>query len=434
MNVLLVGQGAREHALAWKIAQSPRLNKLYAAPGNPGIASLAECVDIRIDTSGATTDADIDRLIDYARLKAIDLVVVGPEDVLSVGLVDRLTAVGIAAFGPTQTAARIESSKAFAKELMASIGVPTAAHRTFTERDLAVEYIRQQGIPIVVKASGLAAGKGAIVCHTEKQALEAVDSMLGQGIFGSSGNEVVVEEYMSGEEASLFAICDGKDFVCLTTAQDHKTIFEGDKGPMTGGMGAYAPAPVMTPELIAEAEKTIIRPVLDEMARRGAPFQGVLYCGLMLTEHGPKVVEFNCRFGDPEAQVVLPLLGTDFIDLAEAACNGKLKDFKLEFVNGATCCVVMASGGYPGDYSTGKTIVGLDEIGVHQDLVVFHAGTSSHEGQTLSAGGRVLTIAAQAPDIRQAVKRAYQGIDMLSFDGHYYRRDIGHRALARLEN
>ncbi len=293
MNILVVGKGGREHALAWKLAQSPRVDKLYVAPGNPGIATLAECVDIRVDTPVSDRDkltSEIDRLIEFAKDQRIDLTVVGPDDALAGGIVDRFQASGLKIFGPTEAAAQIESSKAFAKELMERIGVPTARHRCFTNADAACDYIRAQGAPIVVKASGLAAGKGAIVCHDETEALSTAREMLEEGTFGGAGSEIVIEDYMVGEEASLFALCDGEHYVTLVPAQDHKAIYEGDQGPNTGGMGSYAPAPVMTPELVQEAEDRIIRPVLDEMRRMGIPYQGVLYCGLMFTEEGKKVV------------------------------------------------------------------------------------------------------------------------------------------------
>ncbi len=426
MNVLVVGKGGREHAMAWKIAQSSRVEQLYAAPGSPGMARHAQCVDIAMD--------DFEALSAFAHERQIDLTVVGPENVLSQGIVDHFEEKGLKIFGPTAAAARIESSKAFAKDLMQRIGVPTARHRTFTDSAQALAYLQEQGAPVVVKASGLASGKGAIVAPTEEEAHQAVTSMMEENIFGESGSEVVIEEFMEGEEASLFALTDGDAFVTLVTAQDHKAIYDGDKGPNTGGMGAYAPAPVMPPELIRSAEEHIIRPVLDEMRRLGCPFRGVLYCGLMLTDEGPKVVEFNCRFGDPETQVVLPLLKTDLIDVIEAACDGRLDQIKIENDARAAVGVVLASGGYPdaSAYQTGKVISGVEELENVDDLEVFYADAAKENGQLLTAGGRVLCVTALADDISAAVDRVYQAVDQVDFDKIYYRRDIAHRALARL--
>ena len=433
MKVLVIGKGGREHALVWKIAQSPKVDTVYAAPGNPGMAAQAQCVDLSIDTSGGKASmASIDRMADFVQSEAIDLTVVGPEDVLSVGLVDRFAARGLKAFGPKAAAARIETSKAFSKALMERLGVPTARHRTFTDQAQAESYIRQQGAPIVVKASGLAAGKGAIVAHTESEALAAIDAMMADQVFGDSGAEVVIEAFMTGDEATLLAITDGEDFVTLVPAQDHKAIYEGDKGPNTGGMGAYAPAPIMTPERIAQAETTIIRPVLDELRRLGTPFQGVLYCGLMMTPTGMQVVEFNCRFGDPETQVILPLLATDFVDLALAVCDQRLDELKVQNAPGAAVCVVVASQGYPGEYPSGLPIGDLNPI-QSEDTVVFHAGTALKDGHLVTAGGRVLCLTATAATIPAAVERAYAGVGRIQFSGAYFRRDIAHRALAQAD-
>ncbi|MFH1571343.1 MAG: phosphoribosylamine--glycine ligase [Gemmatimonadota bacterium] len=438
MKVLVVGKGGREHALAWKIARSPRVKKLYAAPGSPGIATVAECLpSFRVDTSASDPgklQAEIDRLRDFALRERIDLTVVGPEDALAGGLVDTFEAAGLTVFGPTREAARLESDKVFSKQLMADIGVPTAAHRSFTDSAAAKEYVRQQGAPIVIKASGLAAGKGAVVCHTVEEALEALAQIMDSRVFGSAGAEVVVEEFMTGEEASLFAITDGTDFVCLVPAQDHKAIGDGDTGPNTGGMGAYAPAPVMTPELIRAAEEQVVGPVLAEMQRRGTPYRGVLYCGLMISDGRPRVVEFNCRFGDPEAQVVLPLLRSDLVDLLEAAATGTLGKLAVDVnVDGACVCVVLASGGYPGSYEKGREIRGLPWFDGRDEVVAFHAGTALDGERLVTAGGRVLGITALADNIRGAVDRAYEAVGHVSFDGMYCRRDIGHRALARLD-
>ena len=435
MKVLVVGKGGREHTLVWKIAQSPRVEKIYAAPGSPGIAQFAENIDIRVDTSTAEPEklqAEIDLLRDFVVEQQIDLTVVGPEDPLSAGIVDHFAARGLKIFGPTTAAARLESSKAFAKDLMARIGVPTARHRNFADSAAAAAYVREQGAPIVVKASGLAAGKGAIVCPTEEEALQAITELVDERVFGEAGAEVVIEEFMEGEEASLFSITDGKEFVTLVSAQDHKAIYDGDQGPNTGGMGAYSPAPVMTPALVREAEEQIVRPVLDEMRRLDCPFQGVLYSGLMITGEGPRVVEFNCRFGDPETQVVLPLLESDLVDILEAACDGELSGVEVKNADGAAVCVVLASGGYPGAYETGKEISGLDRFEGRTDLVAFHAGTALREGDLITAGGRVLGITALAPDISAAVQKVYEGVEQVSYEGIYFRRDIAYRALNRL--
>ena len=437
MKVLVVGKGGREHTLAWKLAQSPRVEKLYAAPGSPGMAACAECLkDFRVDTSASDLEklqVEIDRLCRFALDEGIDLTVVGPEDALAGGIVDRFTEAGLTVFGPTREAARLESDKAFSKQLMVDAGVPTAAHQSFTDSASARRYIRDQGAPIVIKASGLAAGKGAVVCQTEEEALAAIAEIMDDRIFGGAGDEVVVEEFMTGEEASLFAITDGVDYVCLVPAQDHKAIGEGDSGPNTGGMGAYAPAPVMTAELIRASETQVVEPVLAEMRRRGTPYRGVLYCGLMIADGQPRVVEFNCRFGDPEAQVVLPLLRSDLVELLEASATGTLGQIEVDVdVDGACVCVVLASAGYPGSYDTGLEITGLDWFEGRDDAYAFHAGTAADGDRLVTAGGRVLGITARADNIREAVDRAYAAVDQVSFEGAYCRRDIAHRALARL--
>jgi phosphoribosylamine--glycine ligase len=430
MQVLVVGRGGREHALAWKLAQSPRVSRVFAAPGSPGIGEIAEC----LETIDASSSADgIVRLADFAVSQGVDLTVVGPEDVLSAGIVDEFTARDLRIFGPTATAARLESSKRFAKDLMQRLGVPTAAFSTFSETDAAIEYVRRQGAPIVVKADGLAAGKGVIVARTEAEAEAAIVEILEKNAFGDSGRELVIEEFMEGEEASLFAIADGESYVLFPTAQDHKAIFDGDTGPNTGGMGAYSPAPVLTPTNVGECEKRIIQPVLNEMKRLGTPFHGVLFCGLMFTEHGPKVVEFNVRFGDPEAQVVLPLLKTDLVDVLDAAAENRLSGLNVEFHEGAAVCVVIAAAGYPksGAYATGREITGLDELARQPDLVAFHAGTRRENGSLVTDGGRVVGVTARAESIAAAVRRAYEGVNCVGFEDAYFRRDIGHRALNR---
>lgn len=435
MKVLVVGKGGREHALAWKLARSPRVRRLYAAPGSPGMAEVAECLPgYRVDLDLAERprlEGEIDRLAAFAAREGIDLTVVGPDAALAAGLVDRFAAAGLPAFGPTEAAARIESSKAFSKQLMASVGVPTAAHRSFTGSAEAIAYIRSQGAPIVVKASGLAAGKGAIVCATGQEAVEAVTAIVDGRRFGDAGAEVVVEAFMEGEEVSLFAVCDGERYVNLVPAQDHKAIGEGDTGPNTGGMGAYAPALILSPHMVDRASREIIEPVLAEMRRLGTPYRGVLYCGLMITSEGPKVVEFNSRFGDPEAQVVLPLLRTDLAVLLAAAARGDLGAAGPVEVDTdrAAACVVMASEGYPGPHETGKPITGLESLADSEAVLPFHAGTALEDGGLVTAGGRVLAITAVAGDLPAAVASAYRSVRKVSFEGAYFRRDIGHRAL-----
>jgi len=437
MKVLVVGKGGREHALIWKIAQSPKVETIFAAPGSPGIATLATCLtDLRLDKPASDPEgllAEIDRLVDFVREEGIDLTVVGPEDPLSVGIVDRLEAGGHKVFGPTAAAARLESDKTFSKDLMVRLGVPTAAHRSFDNSDEARAYIRATGAPVVIKAAGLAAGKGVTVAATVEEALAAVDRIMDQSIFGDAGAQVVIEQFLEGEEASVFAITDGGDFVTLITAQDHKPIGEGDVGPNTGGMGAYAPAPVMTPELVRAAEDEVIRPVLAEMRRQGTPFRGVLFVGLIITDKGPMVIEFNCRFGDPEAQVVLPLLACDLVELMEAAADGAISRVANVPVSaGAAVCVVLASHGYPGAYRTGKDIKGLDYFNGRDDQTAFHSGTTMKGGSIATDGGRVLGVTALGEDIPSALARAYEAVDKVSFEGKLYRRDIAHRAMARL--
>lgn len=446
MKVLVVGKGGREHALVWKLAQSPRIDKLYAAPGSPGIAEHAECLsDMRVDldiSDRPRLAAEIDKLCDFAVTEGIDLTIVGPEAALAAGIVDRFQQAGLTIFGPTEAAARIEFDKTFSKQLMASIGVPTAAHESFADIDAALAYVRAQGAPIVVKAAGLAAGKGVVVCHRLDEAEAAVRDMLDGSAFGAAGAQVVIESFMDGEEVSLFAICDGTRFVNLVAAQDHKAIGEGDTGPNTGGMGAYAPAPALTPALIEQVNTQIIEPVLAEMKQRGAPFSGVLYCGLMLTATGPMVVEFNCRFGDPETQVVLPLLKSDLLDLLLASARGDLSlaaPVELDESHAAVC-VVMASGGYPGKYQTGLKITGLPlptatapasaGAGAPQ-ITVFHAGTGLIDGELATAGGRVLAVTSTGDNISAAVDDAYAAVGQIHFDEAYWRRDIAYRALAR---
>ncbi|MCK5526225.1 MAG: phosphoribosylamine--glycine ligase [Candidatus Latescibacteria bacterium] len=424
MRILVVGGGGREHTLVWKIAQSTEVGRLYAAPGNPGMAQLAECVDIGAD--------DTDKLLAFAIRERIDLTVVGPEVPLALGIVDRFEERGLKIFGPSGKAAELESSKGFSKDLMAKYGIPTARYGRFTSSEEAVRYVREQGAPIVVKADGLAAGKGVLICRTQAEALEAVRTIMEDQAFGAAGQEVVVEEFLEGEEASILALTDGETILPLVASQDHKAIFDGDGGPNTGGMGAYAPAPVVTEAVLERVMEQVLRPAVDGMAKEGRLYKGVLYAGLMIKDEKLKVVEFNCRFGDPESQVVLPLLKTDLVALMMAVAEGRLGEMALEESDDAAVCVVMASGGYPGSYEKGKPITGLEAAREMDDVVVFHAGTAVRDGAIVTDGGRVLGVTAVGADIGCAIDRAYEAVGKIHFEGAYYRKDIGAKALARL--
>lgn len=421
MKVLVVGGGGREHALVWKIAQSPRVEKIYCAPGNAGIARQATCVNIGAE--------DIDALVRFAREEKIDLTVVGPEAPLTAGIVDAFTAEGLTIFGPTKKAAEIEGSKAFAKQLMEKYGIPTARYRTFANSDEAKEYIREIGAPVVVKADGLAAGKGVIVAQDVDTALKAVTDIMENKVFGDAGNRVVVEEYLEGEEVSILAFTDGRSVVPMVSSQDHKRVFDGDQGPNTGGMGAYSPAPVYTDEIARYVYDRILLPAVQGLAAEGRPYKGVLYAGLIITQDGPKVLEFNARFGDPETQAVLVRLESDLVEIMEAVIEERLHQVEIKWRPEAAVCVVMASGGYPGSYRKGFPIFGLDEV--PEGTVVFHAGTAEKDGQIVTAGGRVLGVTALGPDIATAIRNAYAAVEKISFQDAHYRRDIGYRALRR---
>jgi len=423
VRVLLVGGGGREHALAWKLAQSPRLGRLVAAPGNPGVARHAECVAVR--------DDEIDDLVALAKRESADLVVVGPELPLSLGLADRLRAAGLAVFGPSQAAARLESSKVFSKDLMARYGIPTARFKIFQDAAAARRFCREWGAPLVVKADGLAAGKGAIVCLTLDDADRAIRLCLEEGAFGSAGRTVVVEEFMEGEEASFFVVTDGTSALPFQAAQDHKTIFDGDRGPNTGGMGAYSPAPVMDATTDRRVMDEIVTPTIAAMAKEGAPYAGVLYVGLMITKDGPRVVEFNCRFGDPECQAILPRLDEDILPVFDAVARGRGLPASLRWRPESSVCVVLASRGYPAAPKVGDPISGLDDAGALPGVNVFHAGTARRDGGLVTAGGRVLGVQALGPDIRSAVARAYEAVGRIRFDGMQWRSDIGQRAVGR---
>lgn len=424
MNVLIIGSGGRENAIALAVKKSPLCSGLISAPGNPGMERLGKCVPVNV--------ADPVAIADLAEKEGADLTIIGPEVPLVNGVVDEFRKRGLRAFGPVQAAAALEGSKAFSKNFMKKYGIPTAAYETFESLDAALEFLKAHPAPIVVKASGLAAGKGAVVCMTDAEAVAAVEEMLGEkAVFGESGKTVVIEEFMEGEEASLFAVCDGKDYVLLSSAQDHKRVFDGDKGPNTGGMGAYAPAPVATPEIISQVKSAIIEPTLRGMIQEGAPYTGVLYVGIMVTAQGPKVVEYNCRLGDPECQVVLPVYGGDVLALFDAAERGELKNFQTpEKENGSAAVVVMASAGYPGSYAKGKEISGV-EAAESVGAMVVHAGTCQKEGKLLTSGGRVLGVVGTGPDLKSALDKAYEGCEKIRFEGAFYRKDIGQKGLAK---
>jgi phosphoribosylamine--glycine ligase len=422
MNILLIGGGGREHALAWKLAQSPRLTKLYAMPGNPGIGEHADLV--------ALDAGDHAAVVAFCRDRAIDLVVVGPEAPLTAGLADDLAAAGVAVFGPSRAAAALEGSKGYAKDLCAETGIPTAAYRRFTDADAAKDYVRRQGAPIVVKADGLAAGKGVTVAATVDEALAAVTACFA-GAYGAAGAAVVIEECLVGEEASFFALADGANVVPLVTAQDHKRAHDGDTGPNTGGMGAYAPAPVMTADLIERTMAAIVRPTIATMAKRGVPYRGVLYAGLMITADGPKLIEFNVRFGDPEAQVLMMLLESDLIELMTATAGGRLDAITPRWRDGAALTVVMAASGYPGAYAKGSPIAGIAAANALAGVKVFHAGTAITDGRLVAAGGRVLNVTARAATIAEAQARAYAAVAAIDWPDGFCRRDIGWRAVGR---
>ncbi len=424
MRILVVGSGGREHALCWAIAASPLCDKLYCAPGNAGIAEEAECVPIAAD--------DLGRLVAFAREQRIDFVVVGPEAPLVLGLVDRLAEAGIKAFGPGAAAAALEGSKGFMKDLCARHDIPTAAYARFSEPELAKAYVAEQGFPIVVKADGLAAGKGVVIAESLPQAIEAIDRMMGDRIFGAAGAELVIEERLAGEELSFFALVDGKTALPLASAQDHKRVGDGDTGPNTGGMGAYSPAPAASAVLEAEILGGIIQPTVAAMAEEGRPFKGVLYAGLMLTDAGPKLLEYNVRFGDPECQVLCLRLMSDLLPALMASADGVLGSFDLRWQPKAALTVVMAAKGYPGDYRKGTEIRGLDALARMEDVKVFHAGTRrAEDGRLLADGGRVLGVSALGRDVAEARERAYRAVDAIDWPDGFCRRDIGWRAVRR---
>lgn len=424
MNVLVIGSGAREHTIAWKAAQSPLVKRVYCAPGNAGTLSVAENVPLRID--------DFAAIAAFARDKDVALTIVGPEAPLVGGIVDYFAARGLPIFGPSQKAAMIEGSKAWAKQVMTRYGVPTARAETFDSFAKARDYLLDHPLPVVVKADGLAAGKGVIIARERSEALSALSDIMERRAFGSAGDKVLIEECISGPEVSVLALTDGQTVIPLAPACDYKRVFDGDAGPNTGGMGSYCPTRLMTPRLTQQIAETVLVPTVRGLAEEGAPYQGILYAGLMLTESGPRVLEFNCRFGDPETQAVLPLMKSDLVSLALATVNGDLGQTKVEWLRGACCGVVLASGGYPGDYAKGLPISGLDSL--EDGAVAFHAGTAvDPQGRVVTAGGRVLTVVATGATMAEARAKAYRNVERVRFEGCHYRRDIALREVAEIE-
>jgi phosphoribosylamine--glycine ligase len=422
MNVLILGSGGREHAFLWKISQSPQVNKIFCIPGNGGIGEDAETFSIPM--------SDFEKIRDFIESKKVDLTVVGPEQPLVDGIVDYLESYGLNVFGPRQAGAQLEGSKVFAKSFMKKFNIPTAGYAEFSDYQAAEDYLKRQPEgPIVVKADGLAAGKGSIVCHSLSDARKAIRSIMVDKIFASAGNRVIIEEFMTGEEASLFVLTDGKSYSILSPAQDFKRALDQDGGKNTGGMGSYAPTPFITDNMMDKAIHSIIEPVLDGLKAEGIVYKGMLYCGLMLTPEGPKVVEFNCRFGDPETQVVLPLLDADFIDVLQAVNSEKLRELKIPLKDLHSVCVILASGGYPDGYQKGKIITGLDQL--DSDIVVFHAGTARKDHRLITSGGRVLGVMSTGNELKTAIDHVYQNIPKIKFDGIHYRTDIGKRAVQR---
>lgn len=417
MKVLIVGSGGREHAIAWAAAKSPKVDKIYCAPGNAGISEYAECVDI-----GAM---EFEKLAAFAKEQEIDLTVIGMDDPLVGGVVDVFEAEGLRVFGPRANAAIIEGSKAFSKDLMKKYNIPTAAYENFTSAEDALAYLETAKMPIVLKASGLALGKGVLICNTLEEAKEGVKTLMLDKQFGSAGDTIVIEEFMTGREVSVLAFCDGKTVKCMTSAQDHKRAKDGDQGLNTGGMGTFSPSPFYTKEVEEFCETHIYQPTIDAMAAEGRPFTGVLFTGLMLTEDGPKVLEYNCRFGDPEAQVVLPRMKNDIIDVFEACVDGRLDEIDLEFEDNAAVCVVLASDGYPEKYEKGFEITGIDAVNAKEGYHVFHAGSKFENGKLVTSGGRVLGVTAKGKDLVEARANAYAATELISFENKYMRHDIG---------
>ena len=417
MKVLIVGSGGREHAIAWSVAKSPKVDKIYCAPGNAGIAEFAECVNIAA--------MEFDKLVAFAKENAIDLTIIGMDDPLVGGIVDAFEAEGLRVFGPRKNAAIIEGSKAFSKDLMKKYNIPTAAYENFTDPEEAIKYLETAKMPIVLKADGLALGKGVLICNTLEEAKEGVKTLMLDKQFGDAGNEIVIEEFMTGREVSVLAFCDGKTIKCMTSAQDHKRAKDGDQGLNTGGMGTFSPSPFYNDEVEAFCEKYVYQPTIDAMASEGRPFTGILFTGLMITEDGPKVLEYNARFGDPEAQVVLPRMKNDIIDVMEACIDGKLSEVELEFEDNAAVCVVLASDGYPEKYDKGFEIKGLDTFKDKDGYYVFHAGTKFENDKIVTNGGRVLGVVAKGENLKAARANAYKATEWIDFENKYKRNDIG---------
>lgn len=417
MKVLVVGSGGREHAICWKLLQSPKVDKIYCAPGNAGIGEIAELVPI-----GAM---EFDKLIDFAKSEGIDFTVVGMDDPLVGGIVDRFEEEGLKVFGPRANAAIIEGSKAFSKELMKKYNIPTAAYETFDNYDLALEYVKKGDFPVVLKADGLALGKGVLICNTLEEAIDGLNTIMVDKKFGDSGNKVVIEEFLTGQEMSVLSFCDGKTIVPMVSAQDHKRALDGDKGLNTGGMGTFSPSRVYTPELAEECMKTIYQPTVDALNAEGRTFKGIIFFGLMLTPKGMRVIEYNARFGDPETQVVLPRLKSDLMEIFESCVDGTLDRVNVEWENNGTACVVLASGGYPESYTKGYEITGLDDAKKADNIVVFHAGTALKEGKFVTNGGRVLGITGIGKNLDEAIKIAYEGVKLVDFKDKHFRTDIG---------
>lgn len=420
MNILILGGGGREHALAWAVLQNPKCDKLIVAPGNAGIAQIADCASIDVNDGGT--------VVEFAARNNIDFVIVGPEAPLAAGVADRLREAGVLVFGPSKAAAALEASKAFTKEICDACNAPTAAYGHFTDAAAAKAYVEAQGAPIVVKADGLAAGKGVIIAETVDQATAAIDDMFG-GEFGEAGAEVVIEEFMEGEEASYFILCDGETVLPIGTAQDHKRVGEGDTGPNTGGMGAYSPAPVLSDAIATRALDEIIKPCMAEMAKRGMPYQGVLYAGLMIKDGAPRLVEYNVRFGDPECQVLMMRLGAQVLDLLHAAAEARLDEMRVNWADDHALTVVLAAAGYPGSYAKGSVISGLEALPADSSNMMFHAGTAERDGKIVASGGRVLNVTARGDSLKQAQERAYAMVDAVEWPEGFCRRDIGWRAL-----
>lgn len=426
MKILIVGSGGREHALAWKIKQSPLVKKIYCAPGNGGISDIAQCVDIKAD--------DIGVLIEFAESEKIDLTVVGPEAPLVAGIVDKFEKKGLKIFGPNREAAQLEGSKIFAKEFMHECNIPTANFHKFDTIEKAKDFLQQALFPLVVKADGLAAGKGVVICEDFIEAEKAVDEIMGQMIFKDAGRRIIIEECLQGEEVSILAVSDGSNYCLLDSSQDHKRIFDDDVGPNTGGMGAYSPAPILTEKLRKAIESRIIEPTIRGMQRNGMPFKGVLYAGLMITSEGPMALEYNVRFGDPEVQAVLPRMKGDIVELMLASCEGWIDKFKLDWDKRSCVCVVITSGGYPGEYEIGKKITGLKEAGEMENIVVFHAGTKKVQDKITTFGGRVLGVTSLCGGIEGAIEKAYKAVDKINFERCFFRRDIGSKAFKWVSN